>query len=145
MKLNSKGITLVELIVSFAIVSVAIIYFFQTLTTVNKLYKISREETNMFVKKTYALKLIDTRLNKQDDIIKKCVIEKDNNTVEICNLKRGGFTIYFESYKVEKVDEDENNNNNNNYIYKIYIKDSRNGPAYATLYKCIPPNISTES
>ena len=33
-KLNNKGVTLVELIVSFAIVGVAIIYFFQTLSTV---------------------------------------------------------------------------------------------------------------
>ena len=30
-KINNKGVSLIELIVSFAIVGVAIIYFFQTL------------------------------------------------------------------------------------------------------------------
>ena len=35
-KLNNKGITLAELIVSFAIVSVAVIYMYQTLLTINK-------------------------------------------------------------------------------------------------------------
>ena len=37
-KLNKKGVTLIELIVSFAIVGVAIIYFFQTLYTVKNIY-----------------------------------------------------------------------------------------------------------
>ncbi len=126
MKLNSKGITLVELIVSFAIVSVAIIYFFQTLTTVNKLYKTAREETNEYVKKTYALKIVDARLNKIDQTIKNCININ-------CSIPRGGFIF---NISLENVD---------NNIYKIYIKDSRNGPAYATLYKYIPQNISTES
>ena len=38
-KLNNKGLTLVELIVSFALVSVAMLYFYQTVSTVSKLYK----------------------------------------------------------------------------------------------------------
>ena len=43
--LNNKGVTLIELIVSFALVSVAIIYFYQTLYTVKKLYSESQKET----------------------------------------------------------------------------------------------------
>ena len=52
-KLNNKGVTLVELIVSFAIVGVAIIYFFQTLSTVKKIYSDARNETDFYVKKDY--------------------------------------------------------------------------------------------
>lgn len=71
-RLNKKGITLVELIVSFALVAVAVTYFYQTLTTVHKLYKISREETNDFVDKTYALRIADACLNDA-----ACVITSD--------------------------------------------------------------------
>lgn len=58
-RLNNKGITLIELIVSFAIVGVAIIYFFQTLYTVKKLYTTSREETQKYVDESYTFKVID--------------------------------------------------------------------------------------
>lgn len=57
MKLNNKGVTLVELIVSFALVSVAVIYFYQTLSTVRKIYKTATVETQEFIDKSYALKL----------------------------------------------------------------------------------------
>ena len=59
MKLNNKGLTLAELIVSFMLVGVAIVYFFQTLTTVNKLYATAREETNDFIERDYALRIAD--------------------------------------------------------------------------------------
>lgn len=59
MKLNNKGLTLAELIVSFMLVGVAIVYFFQTLTTVNKLYATAREETNAFIERDYALRIAD--------------------------------------------------------------------------------------
>lgn len=70
-KINNKGVTLVELIVSFALVSVAIIYFYQTLYTVNKLYNKSRTETNEYVEKTYVSKIIS-------EINKQCLVEIDN-------------------------------------------------------------------
>lgn len=57
MKLNNKGITLVELIVSFALVSVAVIYFYQTLVVVRKIYKTATVETQEFIDKSYDLKL----------------------------------------------------------------------------------------
>ena len=50
-KINNKGVTLVELIVSFALVGVAIIYFFQTLYTVKKVYADARLETNYYIRK----------------------------------------------------------------------------------------------
>lgn len=58
-KMNNKGVTLIELIVSFAIVAVAIIYFFQTLYTVKKVYTSARKETQMFIDKDYALRIVD--------------------------------------------------------------------------------------
>lgn len=64
MKLNNKGLTLAELIVSFMLVSVAIVYFFQTLITVNKLYQTAREETNEFIEKDYALRIADAWVDK---------------------------------------------------------------------------------
>ena len=42
-KLNNKGVTLIELIVSFMLVAVAIIYFYQTLYTDKKLYTESQK------------------------------------------------------------------------------------------------------
>ena len=57
--LNNKGVTLVELIVSFALVATAIIYFYQTLYTVKKLYSQSQKETNEFVDVNYVYRLTD--------------------------------------------------------------------------------------
>ncbi len=64
-KLNKKGVTLVELIVSFAIVGVAIIYFFQTLYTVKTIYTTSEEETKEYVVKNYGLRLVDAYIEKE--------------------------------------------------------------------------------
>jgi len=58
-KLNNKGITLVELIVSFALVSVSVIYFYQTVYTVRSLYSESQKDTQHYVKANYALRLAD--------------------------------------------------------------------------------------
>ncbi len=65
--LNNKGVTLIELIVSFALVSVAIIYFYQTLYTVKKLYSESQKETKEFVNVNYAYRIIDELNNTSDD------------------------------------------------------------------------------
>lgn len=58
-KLNNKGITLVELIVSFAIVAVAVIYFYQMLSSVTRMYSNSRKDLNHAAKVNYAFRLID--------------------------------------------------------------------------------------
>lgn len=73
--LNNKGVTLIELIVSFALVAVAIIYFYQTLYTVKKLYGESQKDTNNFVDVNYAYRIIDELHN-------KCVEEK---CVDLCS------------------------------------------------------------
>lgn len=71
-RINDKGVTLIELIVSFAIVGVAIIYFFQTLYTVKKVYSTAKDETNEFVAKDYALRLLDR------------YIDENNTTTDFC-------------------------------------------------------------
>lgn len=58
-KLNKKGVTLIELIVSFAIVSIAMIYFYQTIVDLHRMYKNSNKATDEFVKKDYALRVLD--------------------------------------------------------------------------------------
>lgn len=80
-KLNNKGVTLVELIVSFAIVGVAIIYFFQTLYTVKKVYTSARKETQMFIDKDYALRIIDAYIENNGDTS----IESVCTTFKVCD------------------------------------------------------------
>lgn len=67
-KLNNKGVTLVELIVSFALVGVAIIYFFQTLYTVKKVYADARFETNDYIRKDYTLRIAKANIEKGESI-----------------------------------------------------------------------------
>ena len=64
-KLNKKGVTLIELIVSFAIVSVAMIYFYQTIVDLHRMYKNSNKATDEFVNKDYALRVLDAYIEKK--------------------------------------------------------------------------------
>lgn len=57
--LNDKGITLAELIVSIALVAVAAVYFYQTLYTVNKLYKKSNDEVDEYVDENYYTRMLE--------------------------------------------------------------------------------------
>lgn len=74
-KLNNKGVTLVELIVSFAIVAVAIIYFFQTLYTVKDLYSQGMNETNEYVMKDYGLRMADAILENGYNLSTKAIFD----------------------------------------------------------------------
>lgn len=58
-KLNNKGMTLVELIVSFAIVTVAVVYFSQSLITTSKLFKNTKEETDEYVNEVYIYRTLE--------------------------------------------------------------------------------------
>ena len=118
-KINKKGVTLAELVVSFALVSVAVIYFYQTLSTVSELYATSRTETQEFVDKTYALRIADEvhKLSRKtlslfcpdgynpdsDDWCKyglnyisdinKLKIYFENNGIELVNINRVDITV----------------------------------------------------
>lgn len=79
MKNNNKGVTLIELIVAFAIVSVATIYFFQTVSLVKKMYANAREETNDYTNKTYAIRMLDSCIDinntlSPSDLLTECNI-----------------------------------------------------------------------
>lgn len=75
-KLNNKGMSLVELIVSFAIVTVAVVYFFQSLITVSNIYKNVEKETNELVKETYYLRLLDNYYKNAYNVAKVDVAKK---------------------------------------------------------------------
>ena len=61
-KLGKKGVTLVELIVSFALVAVACVYFYQTLVTVTDLYRLASKETDDFVNEAYTFRILDEKV-----------------------------------------------------------------------------------
>ena len=99
LKLNKKGVTLIELIVSFALVATAVIYFYQTLSTVYDLYVTSRKETQEFVDKDYAMRIVDAYVNEYgsneiDDIcgayIECTSVDFDDSTISNTNI----ITIY---------------------------------------------------
>lgn len=89
--MKNKGITLVELIVSFALVGVSIIYFYRTLNTVSKIYKISRDETNNYIRKSYTLKLAKANIEKGKDICNNneyCVSrDRESCSSNICGVE----------------------------------------------------------
>ena len=70
-RLNSKGITLAELIVSFVIVAVAVIYFYQMLTSVTKMYSKARDGIDHSAKVNYAFRLLD-EAEKQNKLNNTC-------------------------------------------------------------------------
>lgn len=124
-KLNNKGVTLVELIVSFALVGVAIIYFFQTLYTVKKVYANARNETNNYINKDYTLRILSTYLDEQGAL-----------PADICsmyNLKcdKAVFDGY---YYNDSKSENEAQLKNNSYGKYYRIKITNNGKDYF-LYK----------
>lgn len=84
-KMSNKGVTLVELIVSFAIVGVAIVYFYQTVSTVSKLYKTSKDDTNEYVNATYVLRLMDAYCNENTEIKYPCGNATTDEQIEEIN------------------------------------------------------------
>lgn len=119
-KLNKKGVTLIELIVSFAIVSIAMIYFYQTIVDLHRMYKNSNKATDEFVKKDYALRVLDAWATKSDNNLSDLLISATDQK-KICDM-----------YNMACDDSEtkiENNNNfkkitliNNNKELAVYYK-----------------------
>ena len=124
-KINNKGVSLIELIVSFAIVGVAIIYFFQTLYTVKKVYSTARDETNEFVAKDYALRLLDKYIDKNGTT--DVNLSNFCNKIVSCNEIIVGSVKGINTYQI------------NGIIYENSKTTS------ATLYKYIPASTSETS
>lgn len=89
-KMNNKGVTLVELIVSFAIVSFAIIYFYQTLTTITKMYANARRDTTIAADVNYAFRLLDEAY----------MIDKSG----VCNLVESALANQIDEYEDDSCD-----------------------------------------
>lgn len=125
-KINDKGVTLIELIVSFAIVGVAIIYFFQTLYTVKKVYATARNETNKFVDKDYTYRILDKYFDSNSLF--------DTNNINICNkLNLPCKSVTYIEY------------NNRMSKYKIQWTDDLNDISYYYKYKGILNSISSSN
>ena len=122
MKIGNKGITLVELIVSFAIVGVAMLYFFQTLTTVSNLYETSKKETSEFIEEDYYLRILDAYLEGQ-------IINKENTSGLIAEtvpvIGKKSFKKYW---------------NGNIMVFQITV-----GTNEYRLYKYVPPALIVEN
>lgn len=118
-KLNKKGVTLIELIVSFAIVSVALIYFYQTIVDLHRMYKNSNKATDEFVNKDYALRVLDAWATKSSGNLNKikssgictkynmgCVDSKTvydgNNVIKKITLIDSSNNVLAVYYKYEK-------------------------------------------
>jgi type II secretory pathway pseudopilin PulG len=125
-KLNNKGVTLVELIVSFALVGVAIIYFFQTLYTVKKVYADARNETNNYINRDYTLRILSTYLDEQG------ALPDDICSMYNLKCKKAIFDTYY--YNGEKsVGDAQKKDNSYGKYYRIEITDENNNIYY--LYK----------
>lgn len=64
MKLNNKGITLTEIIISIALISVVLIFLFSLLVTVNDINKESEVNSTYLINKSLILKNIESDLSK---------------------------------------------------------------------------------
>lgn len=118
-KLNEKGLTLVELIVSFALVSVAMLYFYQTVSTVSKLYKRAKIQTNQFTESTYTLRLVKDYCSIEENL-NNCIEMNSANSLNKSFLKKIGSNL-----TVSDVSKDTQTIGSEMYsvlTYKLYIK-----------------------
>ena len=120
-KLNKKGVTLIELIVSFAIVSIAMIYFYQTIVDLHRMYKNSNKATDEFVNKDYALRVLDAWATKSDNNLSD-LLSTASSPVKICDM----YNMACDDRKTEYKNDGE--------FKKITLKDSSNN-VLAVYYK----------
>lgn len=81
-KINNKGMTLAELIVSFALVAVAVIYFSQTIIVIRKMYVTAKKDTKNFVDVNYAFRLIDEAVKENNKDTKVDICGNTTNTTD---------------------------------------------------------------
>lgn len=76
MKLNNKGITLTEIIISIALISIVLIFLFSLLITVNDINEESKVNSTYLINKSLIIKNIESDLSKIDKTsgisIEKC-------------------------------------------------------------------------
>lgn len=84
-RINNKGMSLIELIISFAIVTVAVVYFSQTLSTVSKLYTKSNKETDEYVEEVYVYRILEAMFE----------VYSEKSQIGIAGNKFAGFDTIF--------------------------------------------------
>src|SRR5574344_1776606 len=115
--LNKKGLTLTELIVSITLVSVASIYFFQTLYVVKNIYITTKKDTQDYVDTAYNFRIMNANIEndkavceaiKKDDCSSNTDIYlSDDPTAVIISATYKGKKFY----KYYKINEDNNLSN----------------------------------
>ena len=80
---NNKGMTLVEIIISIALISIVLLFLFMLLVTVNDINTESEVNSNYLINKSLILKNIEDELSKTSSI-----------TLYTCNVKNDIFTNY---------------------------------------------------
>lgn len=121
-KLNNRGITMAELIVSFAIVGVAMIYFTQILVVVRGLYYDAQKKVNDFTNKNYELKIVDEYISSK----RKETVLKNENLTSLCAKY---------SLSCDKITIKKDNSYENLYDVCFYSNDSDNPDT--CLYKIV--------
>ena len=94
-KLNNKGMSLIELIISFSLVCVAIVYFFETLFITNKIFRTTKSDTKNYVDVAYVFNILDYYVHNDNDF--KDAI-KTNNLVKA----KSRLDTFINNYKDEE-------------------------------------------
>lgn len=91
---NNKGMTLVEIIISIALISIVLLFLFMLLVTVNDINDESEVNSSYLINKSLILKNIEDDLSKTEAIeLKKCHISDDG---------------FYTSYNIGDISGDEN-------------------------------------
>ena len=80
---NNKGKTLVEIIISIALISIVLLFLFMLLVTVNDINLESEVNSNYLLNKYFFLKNVEEELSKTNSI-----------TLTTCNIKDDVFSNY---------------------------------------------------
>lgn len=102
MKLNNKGITLTEIIISIALISIVLIFLFSLLVTVNDINDESEVNSTYLVNKSLILKNIESDLRKPGSVtINECSSDgvKDFYEGYGVDIDEGGTTTKYFSTK----------------------------------------------
>ena len=131
MKLNNKGMTLVEIIISIALISIVLVFLFSLLVTVNDMNDEAEINSTYLINKALILKNIEEDLSGVTSIkIKAC--ENINNVY----TNYGVDANYFVQSDDNKLDDEEKTKvqKQRNASECIKIEDIDDKPAYLAIY-----------
>ena len=124
MKLNNKGITLVEIIIAIALISIVLLFLFILLVNVNDINEESELNSSYLINKSLIIKNIEEDLNNSTEItISNCI----NDVTSIYDIQ-----AFYEGYGTEGY-FDENEKNKANECLKLEY-DGDTEPAYIAVY-----------